>query len=84
MTKLNISISDKLYKELLQAALEQNVSKDKLVEKALKSYFEAIDKKKYAKSFQRAAKDKEIMDIAEEGMSDYLELLNDSDSLEGL
>lgn len=75
MTKLKISIPDKLYKELSRIALEHKGSKDKFVENALNFYFEAIDKESYAKSFQRAAKDKEMLEIAEEGMKEYFEML---------
>jgi hypothetical protein len=79
MSKIKISIPDQLFIELTEAALEQQVSKDKLIEKALIFYLEKLDKESYAKSFQRAAKDKEMLEIAEEGMKEYFEMLRDFD-----
>jgi hypothetical protein len=79
MSKINISIPEQLFIELTEAALEQQVSKDKLIENALIFYLEKLDKESYAKSFQRAAKDKEMLEIAEEGMKEYFEMLRDFD-----
>jgi metal-responsive CopG/Arc/MetJ family transcriptional regulator len=79
MSKIKISIPEQLFNELTEAALEQQVSKDELIEKALIFYLEKLDKESYAKSFQRAAKDKELLEIAEEGMKEYFEMLRDFD-----
>lgn len=75
MPKLNISIPDKLYKELAQIALEQNVSINDFVNSAIKMYLEQLDRESFKKSFQRVAKDKEMLEVAEEGMKEYFEML---------
>lgn len=79
MSKINISIPDQLFRELTEVALQQQVSKDKFIEKALIFYLEKLDKESYAKLFERAAKDKEMLEIAEEGMKEYFEMLRDFD-----
>lgn len=41
--------------------------------------FEKLNKLAYAWSYYKAGKDREVMDIAEEGMEHYLEDLEESD-----
>jgi len=63
------SLPDDLLKSLASIAKELQVPKNKIIEKALKSYLEQIDKAKYARSFKRAAGDHDLLSIAKEGMS---------------
>jgi hypothetical protein len=51
------------------------VPKNKIIERALHKYFEELKKTEYAKSFIKAAKDQDILDMADEGLDDYVEIL---------
>jgi hypothetical protein len=50
--------------------------KNKIIEMALVNYLAELKKQEYINSFQRANQDKEMLEIAEEGMEDYLKMLN--------
>lgn len=50
--------------------------KNKIIEMALVNYLAELKKQEYIRSFQRANQDKEMLEMAEEGMDDYLEILN--------
>ncbi|NIA02456.1 MAG: CopG family transcriptional regulator [Nitrospirae bacterium] len=51
-------------------------TKRAVIEEALKDYQEKIRKEDLQETFKRAAKDSEIIGMAEEGMDDYEEQLN--------
>lgn len=42
-------------------------------------YLEQLDKVAYRKSYERMAKDKDMINMAEEGMADYFDQLNKLD-----
>ncbi|MBZ9627382.1 ribbon-helix-helix domain-containing protein [Psychroflexus sp. CAK1W] len=79
MTTFTSSLPDKLLQDLDKTSKELKLPKNKLIEKALELFLDEIQKAKYAKSFKRAAKDKDIMAMAEEGMADYYKMLQDFD-----
>jgi metal-responsive CopG/Arc/MetJ family transcriptional regulator len=79
MTTFTSSLPDDLLKSLNKTSKELNMPKNKLIEKALQLFLDEIQKAKYAKSFQRASADKDIMAMAEEGMADYYKMLKDFD-----
>lgn len=79
MATFTSSLPDKLLKELATAAAELKLPKNKLIEKALHLYLTELKKARYAKSFKRASKDKEVMAMAEEGMEDYFRMLIEND-----
>lgn len=53
-----------------------NMPKNKIIEMALVNYLDELKKQEYISSFQRANQDKEMCEMAEEGMEDYVEMLN--------
>jgi len=53
------------------------VPRNKIMEEALKSYFERLKKAEYKHSFIRASMDGEMQTMAEEGLSDYLKILDE-------
>ena len=57
---------------LNEKAAELSIPKNKLIEKALCIYLDQLNKAPYIKSFKKTAEDKDVLSIAEEGMSDYL------------
>ena len=50
--------------------------KNKIIEMALVNYLAELKKQEYIRSFQRANQDKEMLEMAEEGMDDYLTIVN--------
>ena len=56
-------------------ATRHKVSKNKVIEKALKMFLMEERKKAYAETFKRANKDTEMIAMADWGLEDYLEQL---------
>lgn len=79
MATFTSSLPDKLLKELAATASELKLPKNKLIEKALEYYLDQIKRAQYAKSFQRASKDPDMIAMAEEGMEDYARMLDELD-----
>lgn len=65
--------------EVAEYAKKKNVSKNKVIEIALKNLFEEDLKKELENTFRIAAEDKEITGMAEEGLGDYLKQLKELD-----
>ena len=82
MTTFTSSLPDDLLKNLDEISKELKTPKNKIIEKALQSFLEEIQRAKYAESFRRASKDKDIMAIAEEGMADYHKIIQDLEKAE--
>jgi len=53
-----------------------SIPKNRLIEKALNDYFDKIKKAEYENSFKKAAGDAEIYSLAEDGLEDYLKMLD--------
>jgi predicted transcriptional regulator len=79
MATFTSSLPDELLKRLSETAKELDLPKNKLIEKALEVFLDEIKRAKYARSYKRAAQDEEIMQIAEEGMTDYFRMLQEFD-----
>ena len=47
-----------------------------IIEKSLKAYFDNLKRAEYIRSFKVAAGDSEIIDMAEEGLEEYLKILD--------
>lgn len=79
MATFTSSLPDKLLKQLAQMAEELKVPKNKLIQQALETYLEHLEKKKFLKSYERMANDPEMLSLAEEGMADYAKMLDKLD-----
>ncbi|MGO2356861.1 MAG: ribbon-helix-helix domain-containing protein [Mesonia sp.] len=77
MATFTSSLPDHLLEELGKTAKELKMPKNKLIEKALEIFLDEIQRAKYAESYRRAAKDRDMMAMAEEGMADYFKQLQD-------
>lgn len=75
MTSYTSTLPDDLHELLQQKSQVLSIPKNKLIERALRVYLEHLERAEYAQSYQRAATDKEVLAIAEEGMEDYLRQL---------
>lgn len=60
-----------------EMAKELNLPKNKIIERSLRLYLKKLKKAEYIRSFQRASQDEEIMTLAEEGMEDYLNMVDE-------
>lgn len=54
--------------------------KNKIIEKSLIAYFEQLKKAEYILSFRKATADPEMIQMAEENLSDYLKILNENET----
>jgi len=70
MTTFTSSLPNELLEMLNQVASQQKVPKNKVIEESLKMYFEELERQEYITSFKKL-KDRELNQIAEEGMEDY-------------
>jgi len=77
MATYTSTLPDKLLNELAKASKDLKMPKNKIIEKAVEIYLEQLDKAAYKKSFKRAAKDEDMIAMAEEGMADYFQMLLD-------
>lgn len=76
MTTFTSTLPEDLLKKLNNAAKRMEVPKNRLIEKALRIYLDQLSRAEYIKSFKQAANDVDVLDLAEEGMEDYLKQLN--------
>ncbi len=76
MATFTSTLPDDLLSVLAETAKELSIPKNKLIEKALRIYFDQLNRAAYVKSYKRLAEDADILQIAEEGMEDYLKDLD--------
>lgn len=53
------------------------VPRNRIMEQALLAYFDRLKQAEYTRSFQKAAGDPELKSMAEEGLEDYLQILDE-------
>ena len=75
MKTFTSTLPDDLFSRLDTSARKLAVPKNKLLEKALRIYLDQLNRAEYVQSYKRAGKDEDILDLAEEGMEDYLKQL---------
>ena len=75
MTTFTSTLPEDLLKLLKEKADKFSLPMNKLIEKALRIYLDQLNRAEYVNSYKEAAKDQDIMAIAEEGMEDYLKQL---------
>ena len=73
------SLPDELLVKLSSFSQEMDLPKNKIIERALEIYLTEIDKAAFAASFSKARGDEDLLAIAEEGMADYYQQLNEWD-----
>ena len=72
MTTFTSTLPDDLLEMLNLKAKELHLPKNKLIEKALRIYLDQLNKSAYIKSYKRLSDDLDILQIAEEGMAEYM------------
>ena len=76
MATFTSTLPDDLLNVLAEKAKELSIPKNKLIEKALRIYLDQLNRAAYVKSYKRLSEDADILQIAEEGMEDYLKDLD--------
>lgn len=72
MKTFTSSLPNDLLKQLSEVAKKYQLPKNKIIEKALSVYLDQLKRAEYVKSYEKAGKDKKVMQIAQEGMEEYL------------
>ncbi len=72
MKTFTSSLPNDLLKQLSKVAKKYQLPKNKIIENALSVYLDQLKRAEYVKSYEKAGKDKEVMQIAQEGMEEYL------------
>jgi len=72
MSTFTSTLPDDLLEMLNLKAKELHLPKNKLIEKALRIYLDQLNKSAYIKSYKRLSEDVDILQIAEEGMVEYM------------
>lgn len=73
------SLSVKLLGELEKYAQKLKKNKNQLIEVALKRYFDELKRIEYSYSFKRASHDEEVVNMVEEGLADYIKMLEENE-----
>lgn len=79
MTTYTSSLPDDLWGQLEEMSKSMKLPKNRLIEKALRIYLDQLNKAEYIKSYKQLAEDTDILQIAEEGMEEYLSQLDTTD-----
>ncbi len=77
MTTFTSTLPDEVLEMLKQQAAKLSLPKNKIIERALRIYLDQLNRAEYVRSYKAAAKDADIMSIAEEGMEDYLKQIEE-------
>lgn len=76
MSTFTSNLPDELLEKLALKAKSLSKPKNKLIESALRLYLDHLERAEYINSYKRAAKDVDVIKMAEEGMKDYLNELD--------
>ncbi len=79
MTTFTSTLPDSLWIQLNLYSKKLKLPKNKLIQKALSLYLDQLERAEYIRSYRQNKDDKDILQIAEEGMTDYFKQLNDTD-----
>ncbi|MGB1231419.1 MAG: ribbon-helix-helix domain-containing protein [Winogradskyella sp.] len=80
MATFTSSLPDPLLDKLSNIAKELQLPKNRLIEKALELYLDQLERAQYVKSYKMAGEDIDIMKVAEEGMTDYLKSITETEN----
>jgi hypothetical protein len=77
MSTFTSTLPDDLLQALSDKAQELSLPKNKIIEKALRIYLDQLNRAAYLKSYKRMAADADIQQLAEEGMAEYLQQIEE-------
>jgi len=76
MTTFTSTLPDNLLTKLNEMAKSLSMPKNKIIERALRIYLDQLTRAEYVKSYKQAGNDSGILELAEEGMEDYIKQLD--------
>jgi metal-responsive CopG/Arc/MetJ family transcriptional regulator len=79
MSTFTSSLPEDLLQQLEKKSKALKLPKNRLIERALRVYLDQLTKAEYVKSYKKLANDTDILQLAEEGMAEYLSQLNDTE-----
>ena len=79
MTTFTSSLPDDLWEKLTALSKKLNIPKNKIIKSALAKYIDEIERQVYIYSYKQLADDPDIVNMAEEGMEDYIRQLIETD-----
>ena len=79
MKTFTSTLPDDVLYQLNHTAGKLAIPKNKIIEKALRIYLDQLNRAEYVQSYRKAAGDPGIIELAEEGMAEYLKQLQDSE-----
>jgi hypothetical protein len=79
MATFTSSLPDWLLNMLDEKSRELSLPKNKIIEKALSIYLEQLNRAAYMKSYKQLAEDLDTLQIAEEGMAEYVSQIKESE-----
>jgi len=71
------TLPEEIWQALEGYAIKFKVPRNRIMEQALRAYFEKLKQAEYTRSFKRAAGDPDVRSMAEEGLEDYLKILDE-------
>lgn len=74
-TNFTSSINNSLMKKLRDYSDKYKLPKNKIIEKALNNYFDELKRAEYVRSFRIAKNDPIMLELAEEGLDDFLKII---------
>lgn len=77
MVTYTSTLTDELFNLLTEKAKELKVPKNKLIEQALSIYLDQLNRAAYVRSYKEAGADHDLMQVAEEGMGEYMAQIAD-------
>lgn len=83
MATFTSSLPEELLRQLEEKARELSMPKNKLIERALTMYLEHLNRAAYIRSYKHMSDDTDLIAMAEEGMTDYLKQLAETDDAAG-
>lgn len=75
MATFTSTLPNDLFQMLRDKSESLSMPMNKLIEKALRIYLDQLNRAEYVKSYKEASRDQDVLDIAEEGMEEYLKQL---------
>lgn len=72
MSTFTSSLPEEVLSMLDEMAKKLSLPKNKLIERALRIYLDQLNRAEYVKSYKAMSKDEDILQLAEEGMEDYM------------
>ncbi|MCH7412823.1 ribbon-helix-helix domain-containing protein [Belliella sp. R4-6] len=77
MATFTSSLPNDLLEMLDEHAKKLEIPKNKLIEKALRLYLEHLKRAAYVNSYSQTKEDKDMVNLAEEGMAEYFKQIED-------